>query len=783
FTFVAILTLALGIGANSAIFSVVNAVLLRPLPFFEPENLMILRETLPQGGEGSVSVPNLKDWQEQNDVFTDIVAYQNADFSLQGTEHPERISGAMVSANFFDVLGVPPRLGRGLIAGEDQPGSHRVAILSDQLWQRNFAGDPNIVGRDILVGGENFTVVGVMPPGFHFPSRLTEMWVPLAIPPNLVTNRGSHWLATIGRLKPGVTVEQAQEQMSIIGRRLEEQYPNEQTGRNIKLTPLQEGMVQNIRPALLVLLGAVGFVLLIACVNVANLLLARAAARRREIAIRSAVGAGRGRLVRQFLTESVLLSFLGGALGLLLGKWGVDILVKLAVGILPRANEVGLDGRVVGFTLALSLLTGIIFGLAPALQVSRMDVQEALKEGGNAGNSPRRNWLRGALVVAEVSSALVLLIGAGLMIKSFARLQEVDTGMRPENVLTLRVTLPPAKYKTPQANVAFYEQVLERVSALPGVQAAGAINLLPIQQWGTNGEIQIEGQEPTPAGQSPLVEFRTATPDYFRALGIPLMAGRFFNAQDQENSDPVVIVNQTLARQLIPDGQPLGKRILGAGPKGLAIVGVVGDVKQSGLTQNVRPEIFVPHTQELWPGMTQNMSLVVRAASDPTKLTPAIRQAVLAVDPNQPIYDAQTMEEVIASSTSRSRLNMLLLGIFAGVAMILAMIGIYSVMSYTVTQSTREIGIRMALGAQAGHVLRMVVGYGLMLALIGVALGAAAAFGLTRLMESLLYGVTATDPLTFAGVSALLVGVSVLSCYLPARRALKVDPLVALRYE
>lgn len=785
FTVVAVITLALGIGANSAIFSVVNAVLLCPLALGEPDQLVNLYETLPQGGGalGSVSTPNLFDWREQNDVLTGIAAFTPSDFSLQGTDSPQRINGASVSHNFFDLLGVAPLMGRGFVEGEDQPGNNHVVVISEQLWRRNFGADPQIVGKEITLSGENFTVVGVMSSGFRLPSRMigaADAWVPLVFSQNQLSNRGSHWLATFGRLKPGVGLAQAQEQMSIIGSRLEQQYPNQQQGRNIKLVPMQEDAVQGVRPALLVLLGAVGFVLLIACTNVANLLLARAAGRRREIAIRTALGASRGRLVRQFLTESVLLSTAGGALGLFIAKWGVNGLVALAAGILPRAGEVSLDGRVVVFTLGISVMTGLIFGLAPALQVSKADVQDALKEGGNAGNSPHRNRVRAALVVAEVSSALVLLIGAGLLINSFMRLQQVDTGLRPENVLTCKITLPLAKYPTSDSMANFYGQLFDRVSSLPGVQAVGATNLLPIQQTGTNGEITIEGHAPDPSGHGPLVEYRIATPDYFRALGIPLVAGREFTSQDQQNTEPVLIVNQTFARRLLPDEDPIGKRILNFGPNGAKIIGVVGDVKQSGLTNSIRPELFMPYTQGIW---ARTMTVVTRAASDPAKVAVMVREAVQAIDPNQPIYGVQTMENVISGSLSSQRLNMALLGIFAAVALILALIGIYSVMSYTVTQSTREIGIRMALGAQAGDVLRLVVGHGLVLTLIGVALGVTAAFALTRLMSSLLYGVTATDPLTFIVVPAMLILVAVVSCYVPARRATKVDPMIALRYE
>ncbi|HEV2801729.1 MAG TPA: ABC transporter permease [Pyrinomonadaceae bacterium] len=781
FTFVAVLTLALGIGANSAIFSVVNAVLLRPLPYRDPDKIVYLWERLPQGGEGSVSVPNLRDWQAQNDVFEEIAAYEQGNFSLMGSDLPERSAGASVTANFFDVLGVTPRYGRTFAPGEDSAGKHRVVVLSDQLWQRNFGADPNIVNRDVLIGGENYTVLGVMPPGFQFPSRTTELWVPLVFSDRQAANRGNHAFSAVGRIKAGVTLEQAQEQMSVIARRLEQQYPDQQTNRGVIVGRVQEEIVKSVRPALLVLLGAVGFVLLIACTNVANLLLARATARRREIAIRAALGAGRARLVRQFLTESVLLSVVGGLLGLLVAKWSIGGLLALTTGVLPRAGEVRLDLRVLGFTLLLSLLTGIVFGLAPALQTSRADVQDALKDGGTSGSSPRANWLRSILAVAQVASAIVLLVGAGLLVKSFVRLQQVESGVRPENVLTMRITLPAAKYQTTEATTGFYTQLLERLAVLPGVEAVGAINLLPVQRSGTNGNVQIVGDPPDPSGRAPLVEYRTATPDYFRALGIPLVAGRFFEPAARERV-PVAIVNQTFVRVILNGRDALGRQIQSDGNP-IEIVGVVGDVKQTGLTTAPRPEMFLPYNSPFWQGMTQNMSLVVRASSDPTALTQAIRREVLAIDPAQPVYNVLTMEQVLDESISRQRLNMTLLSIFAVLATILSTVGIYSVMSYLVTQHTREIGIRMALGARPLDVLKLVLGQGLMLTLIGVVVGIGGALALTRLMETLLFGVHATDPVTFVGVSLLLTLVALFACYIPARRATRVDPMVALRYE
>jgi putative ABC transport system permease protein len=782
-TFVAALTLALGIGANSAIFSVVNAVLLRPLPLDDPDRLIKIWETFPPSGRGTVSVPNLKDWREQNTVFNGIAAYQFSSFNLRGQDSPERLQGATVSPNFFDMVGVQPRLGRAFQVGEDEAGRNRVTLLSHGLWQRAFYGDAGVVGKEIPLNGENFTVVGVMPPEFRFPSRSTELWVPLVSPPDQVNNRGSHWMFTLARLKPDVSFEQAREQMVSIAKRIEQQYPDSQAGRSVFLIPLQEETVQGIRPALRALMFAVGFVLLISCANVANLLLARATSRRREIAVRTALGAGRLRLVRQLLTESLLLAAAGGALGLALAKWGVEALLTWAANILPRANEVGLDWRVVAFTAALSLLTGVFFGLIPALQSSRVDLQSALKEGGAAGSGAQSNLLRSALVVVEVAATLVLLIGAGLLIKSFIRLYGTDLGFKAENVLTMSLSLPKAKYPDVQAAANFYQQLLDRVAALPGARSTGVINYLPLQQWGYNGGITVEGQGPYEPGREPLAEFRAISRDYFRTMSVPLVRGRFFTAQDQSNSAPVVIVNQALAQSYLPGQDPIGKRIRAIGDDWRTVVGVVGDVRQSGVTRAAMAEVFVPIPQAIWTGLTQTMSLAVRADAEPEALVSAVRSAVREIDPAQPVFNVKTMEAVVADSVSDRQLNMLLLGIFAAVALTLAVIGIYSVMSYTVSQHTREIGIRMALGAQPMDVLKLVVGQGMSLTLVGVGLGVTGAFGLTRLMAALLYGVTATDPLTFTVVSALMVIVALLACYLPARRATKVDPMVALRVE
>jgi putative ABC transport system permease protein len=798
-TAVAVLALALGVGANTAIFSVVNAVLLRPLPYKDPDRLVVLwGNNLKQGrGQLPVSFPNFLDWKNQNRVFEDMASYAYNQFVITGRQEPERVRGVFVSTGFFPVLGVRPSLGRTSRPEEER---EYLAVLSHALWQRRFGSDPSIIGQVITLNGKGYTVIGVMPPDFQFPPRDprfqptgtgAELWVTLSSlftpSPNLGDWIGSRSLRgnrVIGQLKPGVTIQQAQAEMDTIAGRLEQAYPDANAGVGVTLVPLHEQLVGHIRAALLVFLGAVGFVLLIACANVANLLLARTATREKEMALRAALGASRLRLVRQLLTESTLLALLGGALGLLLALWGVDLLVHLDTGNIPRANEIGIDGRVLSFTLAISLLTGMIFGLAPALQASKLNLNETLKEGGrSSAGSWRGRRVRGLLVVSEIALTLVLLIGAGLMIKSFRRLLETPPGFNPQNVLTMQIQVSSFQHSQPPQWVAFYRQVLERVAALPGVQSVGTCDSLPPRIFQRGNSFAIEGHPSPGPGQSPIAQLFTISPDYFRALNVPLLKGRYFTEADTAAAPGVAIINETIARRFFPNEDPVGRRLKLGNPESqsprLTIVGVVGDVKYSGLDADTEAGLYIPYLQNPVPGMY----LMVRTASYPLSLAAAVRGQVLAVDKDQPVANIKTMEQVLAESVAQRRLNTLLLGLFAAVALSLAMVGIYGVVSYSVSQRTHEIGIRMALGAQTGDVLRLVVRQGLQPVLIGMAIGLTGALALTRLLSSLLYGVSATDPATFVVISLLLTAVALLACYIPARRATKVDPMIALRYE
>ena len=787
FTIVAVLALALGIGANSAIFSVVNAVLLRPLPYEDPDRLvMVWEDNTKLGFPRDTPAPaNFIDWRDQNQVFEGMAAFADESFNLTGVSEPERINGQRVSANLFQLLGVAPRLGREFLFEEDQPRRERVVIISDRLWHRRFGADKNIIGKTLTLNGESFTVVGVMPANFQFPSREDELWVPIAFDSTEASRRGSHYLQVIARTKPGITLEQAQAEMSTIAARLQKQYPETNKSVGAAVTPLHEQLVGDIRPALLILLGAVGFVLLIACANVANLLLARAAVRQKEITIRAALGARRLRLMRQFLTESGLLAALGGLVGLLLAVWGVNLLTVFIPDDISQAKGITIDVKVLVFTLIVSLLTGLIFGLAPALQASKLNLNETLKEGGRSSAvGARGNRIRSLLVISEVALALVLLIGAGLLINSFLRLRTIDPGFQSDKLLTMRINLPELKYPDRTRRAAFYTELLHRVEALPGVRSAAVTTALPLTFKGNSNGITIEGRpEPAP-DERPIVITRVISPDYFHAMSIPLLQGRSLGEQDKEDSAGAVIISETMARRFWPGEDPIGKRIkMGWSDSSnpwLSVVGVVKDVRQFELNADPKPQIYLPYTQA---GLFAPRDLVIRTTTEPLSLTAAVRNTVWEIDKDQPVSDIRTMEQILSESVSRDRFSMLLLGIFAIVALVLASVGIYGVMSYAITQRTHEIGIRMALGAQTGDVLKLAVGQGLKLVLTGVAIGLVAALLLTRVMSSLLFGVSATDPTTFVIISLVLISVAVLACYIPARRATKVNPMIALRYE
>ncbi len=788
FTAAAVIALALGIGANTAIFSVVNSVLLRPLGYKEPERLVTIGHSYPKLDLiASVSAPGYIDYRDQTSAFEEIAASSNANYNLTDGGEPERVQGRRVTANFFPLLGVAPALGRPFLAEEDKPEASRVAILSHGLWQRRFGGDPQIVNRTITLNNESYTVVGLMPMEFRF--GRDELWTPIAFTPEQLANdrRGNEYLGVIARLKQGVTIEKAQAELDFIARRIMEANPEAypaDSGWGVKLKSLNEEIVGNVRPALLVLLGAVGFLLLIACSNVANLMLARAAARGREIAIRTALGASRLRIVRQLLTESLLLALVGGTAGLLLAVWGIDLLVALEPVDVPRAREIGIDARVLLFTIGLSLLTGVLFGLLPALQASKPELIGKLKEGGrgSAIGGGLRN-ARSLLVVTEIAVALVLLIGAGLMVRSFSRLLNVNPGFQTENVLTMQVALPATKYREPQQRRAFFQELMERLKTLPGVESVGAISNLPLGGGVTSFTFAIEGRPAPPGVMNPHTDGRVATPDYLQTMKIPLLRGRHFTERDNADARLVAIIDETLARQFFPGEDPVGKRITIEGPDEnpiwREIVGVVGAIRHKGLDAELKAQLYYPHAQST----AGFMSVVVRTANEPASLTSAVRGAVRAVDKEQPVYNVRTMGEVLNNSVSQKRFSMFLLTIFAAVALVLAAVGIYGVMAYTVTARTNEMGIRIALGARSIDILRLVVGQGMILALAGVALGLIIAFGVTRVMSSLLYGVSATDPVTFAAIALLLTGVALLACYIPARRATKVDPMIALRYE
>jgi putative ABC transport system permease protein len=809
FSFIAIITLALGIGANTAIFSVVDAVLLRPLPYPSADRLVFLWSTMhahgvPQAGS---ALPDYHGWRDHNKVFDGLGAFYYGDFNLATeNEPPERIQGALISANLFQVLQISPALGRSFLPEEEQFGRHRVVLLSDKLWQRRFGGAPNVVGRDIRLGGATYTVAGVMPRGMPFFDNLpeVELWTPIAFEKeDSLGTRNNHFITLVGRLKAGVSVAQAQSDVSAIAKAMEE------SGVGALVVPLQEQLAGDSRKALLVLLGAVGFVLLVACVNVANLLLARASARSKELAIRASLGASRARIVRQVIVECLPLALIGGVCGVLLATWGIELISSLLPDSLPRGNEIGVNARVLGFTFALALLTIVMFGLLPALQAAHTELRDSMNEGSGPGFGTRKQGrLRRVLIVAEVALALVLLIASGLMLRTFIKLRQVDLGFKAHNVITMRVPLPAAKYPVPltvtdprdPGGLAFSDQLLARVSTVPGVQAATMATVVPLgagEEWGKF--LSIEGQSvPTSIEEVPLVRFSLISNDYFRTFGIPVRGGRAFTSGDKSNSQPVAIVNETLVKRFFAGQDPIGRTIWMGPPEHLlppdaqtpdnrfirrTIVGVAADVKGRSLNQETPALVYAPLNQYRREGWTNTLMLAVQTTMPPESVVPAIREQVRLLDADQPITTVRTMDELLNRALSSAKFSLWLLGLFAVLGLSLAAIGIYGVMVTAVMQRTHEIGLRMALGAQTRDVLWLVIRQGMVPVLIGVVAGLAAAIGLTRLMSTLLFEVSATDPLTLALITVLLTIVALIACYIPARRATKVDPLVALRYE
>jgi putative ABC transport system permease protein len=797
---IVIVALALGIGANSAIFSVVNAVLLRPLPYEDAGGLVFLNETSKSMSDISISYPNFTDWRNQNHVFEKIGVYNRNSYNLTGYGDAERILTAQMSADLFAALRVNAAIGRLYTNEEDKVGGNPVVVLSYGLWQRRFGGQWDILNKALTFNGKSYTVIGVMPQGFQYPGRV-EMWVPAGQLSGGWQERGNHpGLYAVARLKPGVTLAQAQADMSNVVANLEKQYPDNIAGNGVRVQPLLEVYVSEARRMLWVLFGAVGFVLLIACANIANLLLARATARQKEMAIRAAMGAGRWRIARQLLTESVLLSLIGGSLGLFVARLGIDLILYISPNDIPRSREISLDWRVMAFTVGISLLTGILFGLVPALQGGVVDVHETLKE--SSRGTSGRHWLRSSLVVVEVGTTLVLLIGAGLLIRSFYRLQKVDPGFSYEHLTSFTLSLPQKKYASLEQRDAFFKQLLTNARALPGVEGTALASGLPLGNNGWQTSFTVEGQPPPPKGQSPLMEACLVSADYFRVMDIPLKRGRYFDEhddrsfltgkdlskldEDQRTMAGVnsIIIDEEFARRHWPNEDPVGKRIRlgGDDPSNplLTVLGVVGRVKMESLSgDSHRVQGYLVFSQMPFSGMT----VITKATGDPNQLVASLRAQVKALDSDQPIYNIRTMNEIRADSVSQERLSLTLFSMFAGLALILAIVGIYGVMSYSVTQRTHEIGIRLAIGAQPRDVFRMIIGQGMVLTGIGVVLGLAGAFVCTRLMGTMLFGVEPTDPLTFSFIAVLLTSVALVACYIPGRRATKVDPVESLRYE
>ena len=791
FTAIVIVTLALGIGASTAIFSVVNSVMLRRLPYATAARIVAIQEISPEGRRIQTTAANFYDWRQQNTVFEHLAAIRQASSNLALADQAERIDLAQTSANFFDVFGAKPQSGRLFLPADEQAGHDPVVVVGDGLWRRRFGSDPKLVGKQITLDGVNYTVVGIAPAGFQYPDK-TEAWIPpLRLVPELFPDmdvtqqRGMGYLTAVAMLKPGVSVEQAASEMETITARLRQQYPETNNRRFNRVVSLHDHLLGDSSRMLLLLFGAVMFVLLIACANVANLLLANAASRQKEMAIRFALGASRLRVMRQLLTESAMLALAGGALGLMLSVWGVALITKLLPQDFPRVQEIGMDWRVLGFTLVASMLTGFLFGFAPALQVSKTDVQEAMKENGRgAVGSVRRSRLRHALIVAEVALSVVLLAGAGLLFRSFLRLQAVDAGFSSHQVLTARLSPSGPAFREDVDLANFYEKVIERVNAVPGVQYTGVINTLPLHKGPTTA-FRVEGRPVIPRDKWAPVNMRHVSTDYFRAMSIPVLQGRTFTPRDDETAPLVVVVNQVVAQRDFPGENAIGKRIhfgrldSQQQPVWFEIVGVTASVRSNELREVPDPEIYFSAHQSPF----RNMSLVIRSSVEADSLAGSISRIVGEVDKSVPVSDVKTMDHIVGESVTQPRFNVFLLGLFGGLALLLSVAGIYGVTAYTVTQRTHELGIRIALGAQVGDVLRMIMGQGMAVIGVGIAIGLIAAFLLMRLLNSLLFGVSATDPFTFAGITLVLIGAGLLACYIPARRATKVDPIETLRYE
>ena len=781
FALIAVVTLALGIGANTAIFSVINAVLLRALPYHNSDRLIVLATNSSSGDRDGLSTPELLDYQARMTTLEDLAGFQSQSVNVTGGERPDRVRGSFVSANYFKVFNLTPLIGRTFVEGEDRLGAERLAVVNEKLWRERLNGDKNLESKKLLLNGESYSIIGVVTDNFKQPfDPDVEVWMPMTHYPGNTGQREWRALFGMGHLKPDATLQQAQAEASTIAGQLAQAYPRENAGRNARVENLRELMVGGVRPMLWLLFAAVGVILLIACANLANLLLARGLARQKEIAVRAALGASRWRLIRQLLTETTLIGLFGGIGGLLLAHWGLYALLKLPQNFV-NTTEARLDTRVLLFALAVSLITGWLFGLLPAWQLVRPQLQSFLKEGARgSGEGSKWNRLRSAFVVLQVALSLLLLVSAGLLIRSFDKLLRVDVGFKTEKLLSLEYRLPRNKYREPVAQWNFHRQVVERLQEVPGVQSASLVRGLPFSGNGGTTPIVLPDREAPPKGMEPEVQINTATPNYFATLGIPLMQGRVFGNQDQADTLPVVVINQTMARRFWPNQDPLGKQIKFTEDDSTAtIIGVVGDAKHFWLEEEQRPQVYGTFSQG--PGLFA--TVVIRTAVEPLSLSEPVRQAIWKVDPDQPMWKIRTVEFLVDRSTADRRFLMALMGIFATLALALTIIGLYGVISYLVNQRTQEIGIRMALGAQLGDIMRMVLKQGMALVVLGVALGLGAAWILTRLMSRLLYQVSATDPLTFAGISLLLVAVALLACYIPARRATKVDPLVALRYE